>query len=249
MGANGPHQYRHHWGARARARPCGDLRQAAAGAHRGRLRYRPGAGGALLAACPKPAKRVAKTLCRYPQDARKTATSTPSPSPHPTTGTRSPPSGRAGGQGRVRGKARLPQHLRGPQDGGGRAQVQPHGAGGNAEPVERAQDRGHPAAARRRHRQGLHGQGHLLQAAQIHRQGRGRPGAARHRLRHLARARPHAPLQPQPLPLQLALVLGDRQRRYRQPGGARNGHCPLGARQGHPARTRGFHGRQVHLRR
>ena len=78
---------------------------------------------------------------------------------------------------------------------------------------------------------------------------RGRPGAARHRLRHLARARPHAPLQPQPLPLQLALVLGDRQRRYRQPGGARNGHCPLGARQGHPARTRGFHGRQVHLRR
>ena len=45
--------------------------------------------------------------------------------------------GLPGRQGRLRREARQPQHLGRPQDGGGRAQVQPHGAGRLAEPHHR----------------------------------------------------------------------------------------------------------------
>ena len=45
--------------------------------------------------------------------------------------------GLPGRQGRLRGEARLPQPPRGPQDGGGGAQVQPHRAG-RAEPPQRS---------------------------------------------------------------------------------------------------------------
>ena len=44
---------------------------------------------------------------------------------------------------------------------------QPHGADRLAEPQRAAQDQGHAAAQRGRHRQGLHGQGTVLQAPQV----------------------------------------------------------------------------------
>ena len=55
--------------------------------------------------------------------------------------------GLPGGQRCLRGKAREPRNLGRPQDGGGGAQVQPHGAGGHAEPHHAAQDQGDAVAA------------------------------------------------------------------------------------------------------
>ena len=62
------------------------------------------------------------------------------------------------------------------------------------------------------------------------------------------RARRRSAVHEEPLPLQLALVLGHRQRRPRQPGHPRNGHRPLGP--GRDAPDEGQrHRRQVHVRR
>ena len=76
----------------------------------------------------------------------------------------------------------------------------------------------------------------------------GRAGAARRRLRPLARPGTEAPVHEEPLPLQLALVLGYRQRRHRQPGHPRDGHRPLGPRRHAPDEGH-RDGRQVHVRR
>ena len=48
------------------------------------------------------------------------------------------------------------------------------------------------------------------------------------RFQHLARPSARAAVSRQPRTVQLALVLGHRQRRHRQPGGPRNGRGPLG---------------------
>ena len=64
------------------------------------------------------------------------------------------------------------------------------------------------------------------------------PGAARRQLGPVPRARPHAPLQRAALQVQLALVLGHRQRRHRQPGRARNGVCRWGLGDGNGPRPR-----------
>ena len=112
-----------------------------------------------------------------------------------------------------------------------------------------AQDEGHAVAAGGRHRQGLSGEGPVLQAAQIHRPSVRRPGSAGRGLRHLAGPGGDAALQSEPLPLQLALVLGHGQWRHRQPGCTRDGHLPLGAEQGHAARAGGFRRRKIRVQR
>ena len=73
-------------------------------------------------------------------------------------------------------------------------------------------------------------------------------GPAGRRLRPVDRARADARVHQEPLPLQLALVLGHRQRRPRQPGHPRSRHRPLGSRR--DASDQGQrHRRQVHVRR
>ena len=159
--------------------------------------------------------------------------------------------GLPGGQGRLRRKARLPQHLRGPQDGRGRAQVQAHGAGGHAEPHHR-RTRSAPSQLLR---EGVIGKVYMAKGLCFKR--RKSIGhtpddarAAGRRLGHVPRPGAHAPVQHEPLPLQLALVLGHRQRRHRQPGRARDGHRPLGPGQGRGCPTRVVSDRrQVRLRR
>jgi hypothetical protein len=70
----------------------------------------------------------------------------------------------------------------------------------------------------------------------------------RRRLRHVDRAGSHASVHQEPLPLQLALVLGYRQRRPRQPGHPRGGYRPLGPGR-HAPHQGERHRRQVHVRR
>ena len=91
---------------------------------------------------------------------------------------------------------------------------------GIAEPQHAAQDPSHETAARRRHRQGLPGQGPLLQAAHVHR-AQARRASARRASTGTCSSVPRR-MRPfnEPLRLQLALVLGHRQRRHRQPGRA-----------------------------
>ena len=60
---------------------------------------------------------------------------------------------------------------------------------------------------------------------------------------------PMRPLQREALQVLLALVLGHRQRRHRQPGRARNGHRPLGAGRSRVAEDRRFVRRQARYRR
>ena len=62
--------------------------------------------------------------------------------------------------------------------------------------------------------------------------------AKRLRLRRLAGPRTRATIPWQPASLQLALVLGLRQRRHRQPGRARDGRRPLGDRRTRPCPPR-----------
>ena len=80
--------------------------------------------------------------------------------------------------------------------------------------------------ADRRH---LHGARPVLQVARHHRPQAGGAGARRRGLRSVdrARRRKHA-VHAEPLPLQLALVLGHRQRRPGQPGHPRDGYGALG---------------------
>ena len=67
------------------------------------------------------------------------------------------------------------------------------------------------------------------------------------RLRPLARAGPRAAVQPQSVPLQLALVLGLRQRRPRQPGHPSDGPGPLGIGQERVAQGRAGLRRPIRL--
>ena len=140
--------------------------------------------------------------------------------------------GLPGGQGRLRREAGQPQRLRRAADGRGRPQVRP--------------DR--PDRARRcRSHQGIQDAVEFLRAGKLGKvymakglcyKPRGSighkadaPVPAGRRLRPLARPGPRAPVQPQPVPLRLALDLGHRQRRPRQPGHPPDGHRPLGPRQ------------------
>ena len=58
---------------------------------------------------------------------------------------------------------------------------------------------------------------------------------------------PHASVQPAALQVQLALVLGHRQRRHRQSGRARNGYRALGSGRSDVAQERSLDRRQVRL--
>ncbi len=75
--------------------------------------------------------------------------------------------------------------------------------------------RRHSPGTDRRH---LYGEGPLLQAPRLHRPCGRQPDASRRELGSLPRARAFASLQQTPFQIQLALVLGHRQRRHRQPG-------------------------------
>ena len=96
--------------------------------------------------------------------------------------------GLPGRQGRLRGEARLAQHLRGPQDGRGGAEVPPHRPARHAMPLQREDPRGNPEAARRGDRPRVHGPRHRLQAPRRRPQPV-RPRAEGHALGPLARAR------------------------------------------------------------
>ncbi len=98
------------------------------------------------------------------------------------------------------------------------------------------QNRSNPASGRRSPRRSSRAstasstspRGLLLQVrARASGSSRDKPRARGHRLQPLDRPGPRAPVQREPGPLQLALVLGLRQRRHRQPGGPRDGQGPL----------------------
>ena len=78
----------------------------------------------------------------------------------------------------------------------------------------------------------LHGPRPRLPLAPRHRPQGDRACPLPPRLRPLAGARAGAAVQPGHRPLQLALDLGVRQRRRRQPGHPRDGHVPVGPRRG-----------------
>ena len=156
--------------------------------------------------------------------------------------------GLPGRQGRVRREAVLARHVRGAADCGGGEEVRPHGAARNAtagrrigrEAVQKMRD----GADRRR----LHGARPLLQVARHDRPQAGRAGAAGRALRSLAGTGAAARVHREPLPLQLALVLGLRQRRHRQPGHSSDGCGALGPRR--EVSDQGQrHGRHFHVRR
>ncbi len=135
-----------------------------------------------------------------------------------------------GGQGRLRGEALLAQHVRGAADRGRGEEVQPHGAARHQQPVRRgareAVQQMREGADRRR----LHGARPVLQVARHHRPQAGRAGARRACTTTCGWARRRStPFTREPLPLQLALVLGLRQRRHRQPGHPPDGHRRAGA--------------------
>ena len=90
----------------------------------------------------------------------------------------------------------------------------------------------------------------VLQAARQHRrQAARRTPPSEVGLQPLARAgAPSSRITRQPGPLQLALVLGLRQRRHRQPGRPRDGHGPLGHSRRHAAQERDQPGRPLRLR-
>ena len=101
---------------------------------------------------------------------------------------------------------------------------------------------------RRRIRRDLHGARIVFQGARHDREDPGRGGSARRRLRYVDRAGAAAPVHEEPVPLQLALVLGYRQRRPGQPGNPRSGHLALGPGRD-PSDQGERDGRQVHVRR
>ena len=107
-----------------------------------------------------------------------------------------------------------------------------HLPGRHAEPQQHRPQRGDAVRPRRQARQSHRRPRPVLQAARQHRQGE-RPAAAAQDggLRSVVRAGPDGPGDAQAVPLRLALVLGLRQRRPRQPGHPRDGHGPLGPRQ------------------
>ena len=104
-------------------------------------------------------------------------------------------------------------------------------AGRHAVPLRRGAARARGLPAQRRARQDPARARLLLQAAREHRQGR-RPAAdpRRRQLRPVLRAGAARAAAPRAAALRLALGLGHRQRRHRQPGRPRDGHVPLDAR-------------------
>ena len=92
-----------------------------------------------------------------------------------------------------------------------------------------ARSRG-PQPPRGNDRRCLHGPRTLLQMARHDRPEAGGARTRRSPLRSLARPGARARIHAQPFPLQLALVLGLRQRRFRQPGHSPGGCLPLGTR-------------------
>ena len=135
-------------------------------------------------------------------------------------------------------KARLPQRFRRPADDRGRAQIPTHGADRLAAPQHAAQDQGHAASctrassARSTWPRDCASSGALRSATS-----RTSPTPAGSRLGQVPGPRAHASLQRAALQVQLALVLGHRQRRHRQPGHSRDGHRRWGLGKPRPARN------------
>ena len=156
--------------------------------------------------------------------------------------------GLPGGQGRLRREAVLAQRLRVAADRRGRPQVQPHRPAGQPEPLvtgaarRRSSGCGRASSARSTWRAACATSGATPSARR-----RG-TGSAGRRLRPLAGSGAEAAVHQEPVPLQLALVLGYRQRRPRQPGHPRDRHGPLGPGR-HPPDEGQRHRRQVHVRR
>ena len=123
-----------------------------------------------------------------------------------------------------------PQHPRGPHRRRGGPQVQPHRPARHAEPQ---QQRAGPTRSPRSSSRASYGKllvshGLLLQAARQHRHQAETARRRRSSTSTSGSARRRAAVPRQPRPLQLALVLGLRQRRHRQPGRPPDGHRPLG---------------------
>ena len=109
--------------------------------------------------------------------------SMPSPCRCPITGTRWPPSGRARPARTSMSKNRpATTSTKASADGGRRAQIQPHGAGGLAKPQHRAQDNAPFKCCTTASSATSTWPGLVLQAPQIHRPHARRAGAARRRL-------------------------------------------------------------------
>ena len=110
----------------------------------------------------------------------------------------------------------------GPADARRRAQVQPRGAGGHAAAQRRALQQRGGVRGRGQDRQGLRDQGVDLPGAAFDRASR---RTARRRAAWITTCgsdpAPKRPFNREPVPLQLALLLGLRQHRARQPGRAR----------------------------
>ena len=162
----------------------------------------------------------------------------------------SPPDdlGLPGRQGRLRREAAQPHRLGGPQGGRGRAEVRPDRPARHPEPLGPGPPRGLRVPARGQARQGQGRPRPLLQEARLDRQEAGRARPPGGGLRPLARPGAGAALQREPLPLPVALELGLRQRRHRQPGHPRDGHGAVGAGQVRPAAPRGLDRGPVRLR-
>ena len=136
--------------------------------------------------------------------------------------------GLPGGQGRLRREAVQPQRPRGPDRRRGR-RGSTTGSSSTARRADRAGGWAEIAELGEvgplRQAAGLAGA--LLQAAREHRLQADAAGPLGGRLQPLARPGPAAAVPREPRPLQLALVLGLRQRRHRQPGRPPDGHRPL----------------------
>ena len=158
-----------------------------------------------------------------------TRRSTPSRSPRPTPPHAADDLGVPGRQGRLRREAVLAQHVRGAADRRGGAEVQPHRAARHQSAqlwLREAQKQ----IAGRHHRRRLHG-------ARPRASSGATPSAARRRSRCRRASHydlwtgpaPEQAVHAESLPLQLALALGLRQRRHRQPGRPSDGHRRAGA--------------------
>ena len=135
-----------------------------------------------------------------------------------------------GGQARVRGEAALARCRRGPDRRRGPEEIRRRRAARHAA-AERRRHRRAPRGAQERHAAQAQDRLRLrLQAARRHRLPARRRSAGHARLGPVEGPGRDRPLQPQPRPLQLALVLEDRQRRTEQPGHPPARRGPLGDR-------------------
>ena len=186
---------------------------------------------------------------RHPQGCSTTSPSTRFPSPRPTTGTRCRPSGPARpARTSTCEKPVLAQRVRVQADRrGGRASTT-----ASCRRAARAAPRPPCRRPCKKMRDGELGEIYMARGLCFKARntiGRRRSSRSRRRrLRHVDRPRADAPVHQEPLPLQLALVLGHRQRRPRQPGNPRSGYLPLGPGRDPPDQGQ-RHRRQVHVRR